>query len=242
LIRRVLGQHFIKINKAISIIERIPLSPYLNVLEIGVGRGELTRYIAPKVRFVLGYEKDENLYKIALEKLKIFPNVKIVLGDALEANPTNFDLVIGNLPYSISRKFVEWMIVNNVRRAFVVLQKEFVKKLKSKPGHRKYGVYSVLTQYFYNFHILLVIPPSWFQPPPKVYSYLVEFRRKEKPLYVNGLIEEVRNLFIRKRKKLKSVIDKIWNEKMLEKRIYELEPDVVIEIAKKNLERKLYSR
>ena len=242
MIRRVSGQHFIKMDKATSIIEKIPLNPRLNVLEIGVGRGELTRYIAPKVKFVLGYEKDENLYKIALERLKIFPNVKIVLGDALEANPTSFDLIIGNLPYSISRKFIEWMIVNNVKRAFVVLQREFVKKLKSKPGHRKYSVYSVLTQYFYDFYTLLVIPPFWFQPPPKVYSYLVEFRRKKRPLYVSGLIEEVRNLFVRKRKKLKSIVNKVWNERLLEKRVCELEPDVVIKIAKKNLERKLHSR
>lgn len=230
--RRKLGQHFFKARFLCKVL------PFLSVnvkdkyvLEIGVGTGNLTKRIAPIVRELTGYEKDRYLYIIARRELKNYKNVKVVYGDALKADPTNYDIVIGNLPFSISSKFIEWMILNDVKRATVVLQKDFIDKLLAKPGDKKYVAISVLAQYFYRVNPILVIPPNWFSPPPKVYSVLTDFIRKGNSRHGDmELIRGVKEVFSMKRKLARKVFG--VNELGI-KRIYELDPETICKLVQR---------
>jgi 16S rRNA (adenine1518-N6/adenine1519-N6)-dimethyltransferase len=227
-------------DKVVKLVSLIPLDLSYKVFEIGVGKGVLTKFIAPKVSYVEGYEVDKELYEYAIRELSGHKNVKVRLSDALSADPTNFDLVLGNLPYSISRRFIEWLIINDVKESVVVLQKDFVDKLLCKSCSRKYGTYSVLAQYFYEIRTLKVIPPDWFVPPPKVTSLLVRFRRRVfglKGKEALQLIKKVKEIFSHKRKKLRY----LFKEKEImaqdldiysEKRVCELEPYEIIELVK----------
>lgn len=227
-------------DKVAELIPLIPLDSSYRIFEIGVGMGVLTKVVAPKVSYVEGYEVDKELYEYAIRELSKHKNVKIRLFDALSADPTGFDLVLGNLPYSISRRFIEWLIINGVKDSVVVLQRDFVDKLLCKSCSQKYGTYSVLAQYFYTIKPLKVIPPDWFVPPPKVISLLVRFRRKvfgPKRDEALWLIKSVKKVFSYKRKKLRY----IFKEKgtiaqdltvYSERRVCELEPYEIVELVK----------
>ncbi len=224
--KKVLGQHFIKTGFLKELVPFLDVKGK-SVIEIGVGRGSLTKKIAPLVKTLKGYEKDPYLYRIAKKELEPYKNVKIVLGDALGDCPNSFDLVIGNLPFSISSRFIEWLILCNIKRAVVILQKDFVDKLLAKPGDKKYVALSVLARYFYSIKPLLIIPPSWFSPSPKVYPTLIEFIRKRENGEARKLIEAMKKIFSTKKKLAKSVLGKDAPAK----RIYELKPEILCELV-----------
>lgn len=224
--RKILGQHFIKTGFLKELVPFLDVKGK-SVIEIGVGRGNLTKKIAPLVKTLKGYEKDPYLYRVAKKELELYKNVKIILGNALDDCPDKSDLVIGNLPFSISSRFIEWLIICNIRRAVVILQKDFVDKLLAKPGDKKYVALSVLARYFYDIKPLLIIPPSWFSPSPKVYSTLVEFIRKKEDGEARKLIENLKKIFSNKKKLAKSILGKDAPAK----RIYELEPEILCELV-----------
>jgi 16S rRNA (adenine1518-N6/adenine1519-N6)-dimethyltransferase len=60
----------------------------------------------------------------------------------------------------------------------VILQKDFVDKIISEPGGRKYGAYSVLTSYCFANRELFVVPPYDFEPMPRVYSSVLQMQRQ----------------------------------------------------------------
>ena len=226
--KRRFGQHFLKTK---FLEEVVPLLDVRGkqVLEIGVGRGNLTKRIAPLVRKLTGYEKDQYLYRIAKKELEGYENVEIIYGDALKINPTGYDIVIGNLPFSISSKFIEWMITKGVRRATVILQKDFVDKLLANPGDKKYVALSALAQYFFQIDPHLIIPPFWFSPPPRVFSTLTDFKRKRDEVGDEELIKRVKELFSMKRKLARKVFG---IGELGDKRIYELDPETIIGLVR----------
>ncbi|MDO9137049.1 MAG: rRNA adenine N-6-methyltransferase family protein, partial [Lutibacter sp.] len=48
-----------------------------------------------------------------------------------------------------------------------------------KEGSKVYGILSVLTQAFYDVEYLFTVPPTVFNPPPKVDSGVIRLTRKE---------------------------------------------------------------
>jgi 16S rRNA (adenine1518-N6/adenine1519-N6)-dimethyltransferase len=61
-----------------------------------------------------------------------------------------------------------------------MFQKEVAERICEPPGSKKYGILSVLTQLFYETTYLFTVPPSVFNPPPKVDSAVLKMVRKEK--------------------------------------------------------------
>jgi 16S rRNA (adenine1518-N6/adenine1519-N6)-dimethyltransferase len=60
-----------------------------------------------------------------------------------------------------------------------MFQKEVALRICSKEGSKVYGILSVLTQAFYDAEYLFTVPPSVFNPPPKVDSGVLFLKRKE---------------------------------------------------------------
>ena len=89
--------------------------------------------------------------------------------------------IIGNFPYNISTQIVFKAIEN---REFVpefagMFQKEVAKRIAEKEGSKVYGIMSVLTQAFFDVEYLFTVPPTVFNPPPKVDSGVIRLTRKE---------------------------------------------------------------
>jgi len=101
------------------------------VLEIGAGTGNLTFEIA-KFAAVYAIEKDEKLVA-GLEKIKN-KNIHIIRGDALKLTFPNFNKIVSNIPYGISRKITLKLLEYKFNLGILTVQKEFAEKLTAMSG------------------------------------------------------------------------------------------------------------
>lgn len=211
------------------------------VLEVGAGRGELTKRIAKKAGKVIAVELDELLASEAAENLRDYDNVELLIGDVLKLRPKGFNKVISNPPYSISTHLIDWFIESLPELIVLTLQREFASKLLAKPGSHKYVFTSFLAQLFYRIRVAEIVPRIFFNPIPKVDSVIVVMNRR---IYVRGIQPEEKRflklLFTRKRqmvrKVLKSFLKKysvenledLLPESILSKRVYQLKPEELL--------------
>ncbi|MEM1518331.1 MAG: 16S rRNA (adenine(1518)-N(6)/adenine(1519)-N(6))-dimethyltransferase RsmA [Nitrososphaerota archaeon] len=224
-----LGQHFLKNEEILEkLIELGEIKPTDIVLEPGCGDGKLTEKLAKQGCKVIAIEIDEKLASIAANRLAMYDNVRLIIGDLLRVKPTGFNKVIGNPPYYISSRLIHWLITGPMPELMVMtLQREFAEKLCARPKQDNYVYLSVLTQLFYDVKVYGVAPRRYFSPPPKVSSRIVIMRRKPKihPNILNH-IWLIKNLFTRKRHLIKRELKKLDIEippQLIGKRIYEID-------------------
>jgi len=137
----------------------------------------------------------------------------------IEADFLRFDLdtlfenapfaITGNFPYNISSQIVFKTLE---RREIIpeftgMFQKEVAQRICEKPGSKTYGILSVLTQAFYDAEYLFTVPPSVFNPPPKVDSGVLRLIRKENytlPCNEKLFFSVVKTAFGQRRKTLRN--------------------------------------
>jgi len=151
-------------------------------LEIGPGAGALTQHILdlPKQAFkAVELDREKVAYL-----LHTYPQLegKLINEDFLEtAIPFEGQFtLVGNFPYNISTQIVfrvlDWK--EQVPVMIGMFQKEVAERIAAKPHSKAYGILSVLAQAFYEVTYLFDVPPSAFNPPPKVDSGVIMFKRK----------------------------------------------------------------
>jgi 16S rRNA (adenine1518-N6/adenine1519-N6)-dimethyltransferase len=217
-IRKRFGQHFLEPAWVVKVIHAIAPAPDDEFLEIGPGRGALTRELTARVRAVTAFEIDRDL---AAELRATAPgNLTIVEGDFLESGwilanrPSQPVRVAGNLPYNVASpilfKLVELYAAGIVLQdAIVMLQREVADRLMARPGSKEYGVLSVLIGLSADVDRLLALPPGAFRPAPKVQSALVRLRfHAPAPAPRNGALfaSLVQAIFTRRRKTLANAL------------------------------------
>lgn len=181
--RRALGQHFLHDPRiARAIVDLAGLTPADLCVEIGSGEGALTGLLAERAGRLLALEVDERLVAALGERLAARPHVEIRQADArrfdygelplLKPVPEGRVVVVGNLPFSVSKPILERLVQARAAIALMVLtlQKEVAERVAATPGSRRYGALSVLTQLYCAVSLALVIPPGAFRPPPRVDS------------------------------------------------------------------------
>jgi 16S rRNA (adenine1518-N6/adenine1519-N6)-dimethyltransferase len=89
--------------------------------------------------------------------------------------------IIGNFPYNISTQIVFKTLEmrEQIPEFSGMFQKEVAARICSKEGSKVYGILSVLTQAFYDAEYLFTVPPTVFNPPPKIDSGVLRLKRKE---------------------------------------------------------------
>ena len=179
-VRRALGQHFLRdAGIARAIVDLVAPTERDVVVEIGPGHGALTGELARRAGRVIALEVDRALAAGLRERLR---EVEIIEADArtwdygrLSAPPGGRVLVVGNLPYSVSKPIM--MSLVGARRAIdqmaVMLQREVAERLAAAPGGKTYGGLSVLTQLYCDVRVALRVPPGAFRPPPQVESAVI---------------------------------------------------------------------
>jgi len=193
--KKHLGQHFLKDeNVAKKISDTLTLQGYNKVIEIGPGMGVLTKYILQKevnlVAMDLDTESIEYLNtNFSLEHAGVIKgnnNFQVLEADFLKYNldtlfPGQQFAITGNFPYNISTQIVFKALENRDRiTEFTgMFQKEVAQRICEKEGNKTYGILSVLTQAFYDAEYLFTVPPSVFNPPPKVDSGVLRLIRKK---------------------------------------------------------------
>lgn len=183
--KKHLGQHFLKDeNVARRIADTLSYKGYPYVLEIGPGMGVLTKYLL---------EKEPELHVVEIDTESVaylqehYPKLQ---GKIHEKDFLKYDIttvfkgaqfaIIGNFPYNISSQIVFKMLElrEYIPEFSGMFQKEVAQRICEKEGSKVYGILSVLVQAFYEAEYLFTVPPSVFNPPPKVDSGVLRFVRK----------------------------------------------------------------
>jgi 16S rRNA (adenine1518-N6/adenine1519-N6)-dimethyltransferase len=223
--RKRFGQHFLEkawIDKVVAVVAPRPDQVFL---EIGPGRGALTRPLVERARHVLAFEVDRDL--AAALRMAGHPNLTVIEGDFLDVTASGVRdglrsagldqlpiRVVGNLPYNISspilfklRDLVEATLP--IPEAIVMLQREVANRIVARPGTSDYGVLAVLLQHVAEVDRLLSLPPGAFRPPPEVHSSLIRLRwhaPAPMPIDLDVFGAVTRAVFTRRRKMLANAL------------------------------------
>ncbi len=184
--KKHLGQHFLRDeNIAKKIADSLSLKGYKKVLEIGPGMGVLTKYLLEKdiITYVIEIDSESVEY-LQANYLNLAPRIieknflKYNLNEVFNQEPF---AIIGNFPYNISSQIVFKTLEmrHQIPEFSGMFQKEVAQRICEKEGSKAYGILSVLTQAFYDAEYLFTVPPSVFNPPPKVDSGVLRLTRKE---------------------------------------------------------------
>ena len=178
--RKSLGQHFLADSRiAGRILDAAELSPDDLVVEIGPGRGALTKRLVKRVRRVVAVELDSDLVASLPDRLENPTNLTCVEADArdvslaeLIAPETNYK-VVANLPYYAANPIVRRLLESPPKPEVLVVmvQQEVAKNMVAQPG--RMGILSVATQFYAKAKMVCSVPPRSFRPPPKVTSAVV---------------------------------------------------------------------
>lgn len=207
-----LGQHFLFDPRILGrIADAAELTRRDVVLEIGPGKGTLTRALAERARSVIAIEKDEK-FAAELEAAFAGANVRIVRGDALEVPWPRASAICGNIPYQITTPLIERALTPPRPRVIVFLvQREVADRLAASPGSKTYGALSAGVQLAARVERLLSVRAGAFRPPPKVESALVRITPRARPLAASeeeeGLARRlIRAAFQRRRQQLQRTL------------------------------------
>jgi 16S rRNA (adenine1518-N6/adenine1519-N6)-dimethyltransferase len=183
--KKHLGQHFLNDETiAENIANTLSFEGYNNVLEIGPGMGVLTKYLLQK-------KTTTYVIEIDTESVEYLKSHYLNLADRIiEKDFLKYDInqvfkdepfaITGNFPYNISSQilFKTLELRQQIPEFSGMFQKEVAQRICSKEGSKVYGILSVLTQAFYDAEYLFTVPPSVFNPPPKVDSGVLRLTRK----------------------------------------------------------------
>ncbi len=151
------------------------------VLELGVGTGSLTELLCLKAKSVVGYELDKELSQRAGERLAFHKNLFLGQGDGLKTK-RHFDVFVSNIPYSQSRRIMEWLAARRFKRAVVTVQTEFAEKILASHGSKNYVAVSALVQGRFKVSVLRKVHRESFTPPPRVSSTILVLEPFGNPL------------------------------------------------------------
>lgn len=162
------------------------------VVEIGPGKGAITRELSKKAGRVIALEIDPVLSE---QLSSAFPdasaghveveNVDVLLFDFAAASAAAGQrlIVAGNLPYYITSPILLRLAENSgvLDRAVLMVQREVADRVTAEPGSRDYGLLTVSVQLHGPVERLFTLPPEAFSPPPEVHSTV--FRWKFAPRF-----------------------------------------------------------
>lgn len=171
-----LSQNFIKDPYTVrELLSASSIGPNDLVLEIGPGRGIITKELAYRAREVVAIEKHLELYHYLVEKFEGTKNLKIYNKDFLNWNlPDKPYKVFSNIPFSITAEIIDKFLKSKNRptEMYFILQTEAAEKYE---GDKMETQSSILAKIFYDVQVLGNIDRSAFTPKPQVKISLIKF-------------------------------------------------------------------
>ncbi|MBF8177542.1 16S rRNA (adenine(1518)-N(6)/adenine(1519)-N(6))-dimethyltransferase RsmA [Herminiimonas contaminans] len=221
--RKRFGQNFLTDDTVLyNIIRVIDPQPKDTMVEIGPGLAAMTRLLLEGVEQMHVVELDRDL----VERLKKnFDSKRLIIhsADALQFDfscipvPAGSKLrVVGNLPYNISSPLLFHLaeMAPHVQDQHFMLQKEVVERMVAEPGSKTYGRLSVMLQWRYHMELMFVVPPTAFDPPPRVDSAIVRMIPLPNPLPCDQakLEQVVLKAFSQRRKVIRNCLSGMFTE------------------------------
>lgn len=224
--RKRFGQNFLTDQVVLhDIISVIDPQADDSMVEIGPGLAAMTRLILERVRQLHVVELDRDL---VTRLQKEFDPKRLVVhaADALQFDFSSIPVssgnklrVVGNLPYNISSPLLFHLadIAPQVLDQHFMLQKEVVERMVAEPGSKTYGRLSVMLQWRYHMELMFIVPPTAFDPPPRVDSAIVRMIPLANPLVCEQLNLEkvVTQAFSQRRKVIRNCLSGLFTENEL---------------------------
>jgi 16S rRNA (adenine1518-N6/adenine1519-N6)-dimethyltransferase len=231
--RKRFGQNFLIDHGIIREIVRA-VHPQKNdlIVEIGPGKGAITELLADSCDSIRVIELDRDLVPWLKVKFEKHPNFQLFQADALKfdfaqlLNPSvdsnKFLRIVGNLPYNISTPLIFHLLTYNtqVRDMHFMLQKEVVKRMAAQAGESAYGRLGIMVQYYCTVENLFEVPPTAFDPAPKVDSAIVRLVPHQQlpyPATNFKTLERLVNIaFQQRRKTLRNALKQLLTAEIIE--------------------------
>lgn len=211
--KKSLGQNFLINDFYInSIVNAINVFSNDLIIEIGPGRGALTKKLKEKKCNLIAYEIDNDMRKV-LDKYND-SNTKIIFQDFLKSNFEEIKnqyeniYIIGNLPYYITTPIIEHIIKSgiNPKEMIIMVQKEVANRFLASPCSKDYGYFTLYLKYYFDIEKVIDVPATAFNPIPKVESTVLKFKNRNIKPSINEekYFDFLKECFKQKRKTLKN--------------------------------------
>lgn len=178
-----LGQHFLTGTwAATSLVKATGMKAGDTVLEIGPGKGALTKEILKTGAHVVAIEKDEALTELLaaiFAKEILDKRLVIIKGDVRDLQPATIGLRAGkyilaaNIPYYITGEIIRQFLSCNVQphTMAILIQKEVAERIIARDG--KESILSIAVKVYGDPRIFAKVSRGNFSPPPSVDSAIL---------------------------------------------------------------------
>jgi 16S rRNA (adenine1518-N6/adenine1519-N6)-dimethyltransferase len=227
--KKFLGQNFlVDDNIAKKIVTSLEISSEDAVIEIGPGRGVLTKYISGLADIFYAVELDRSIFESLNSEYG--DSINLIHKDFLKfdfesditsAHRSRKFKIIGNIPYNITTEilFKLFESAERIDSAVLMMQKEVAKRLTAVPDTKDYGILAIQTQLHTVPKILFNVPPTAFFPKPNVFSSIVklDFKKDLSEIKDRRLFKEiVRESFGQRRKTMRNSLKKFLERNMVD--------------------------
>ncbi len=187
--KRRFGQNFLVDKNVIDrIITAVQPQPAETIIEIGPGRGALTRRLVARAARVVAIEFDRELAPHLRAEFSQQENFLLVEADALEVDfcaaiqPAQSARVVANLPYNIGTAILQRLIEQRtcISDMSLMLQREVADRITAAADTSERGYLSVFVEAYCETEKLFDVTPNAFRPVPKVFSTVVRLRMRER--------------------------------------------------------------
>ncbi len=212
-LKKSLGQNFIFDNNYIKSLVKLSDIQDKNIMEVGMGNGNLTEVLLERARHIDGFEIDRRWCEKLKKKFGNDPRITLHCENFLNAELKKFNgkkfTFFSNIPYNLSTKILEKLIDNYsiFNEYFMLVQYEFGARLFSPEGNKTYGSLSVFFQLHFSGKILKKVPPTVFTPAPKVDSAFINFHNDIKYDVPKDFFTFVKMLFSKRRKTINRTLN-----------------------------------
>lgn len=180
--KKSLGQNFLTDPQyQLRIVEALEAGADDHVVEIGPGRGALTRHLIGRTDRLTLIELDHALARDWQREAERDGRIDVRHADALAidfatlADTGRTLRVIGNIPYNITSPLIFHLLDTARTAACIVLmvQREVADRILAEPGSRTYGALSIGVRSVAAVERLFHVPRGAFRPVPNVDSTVV---------------------------------------------------------------------
>lgn len=187
------GQHFlIDHSVAHEMVAHCRIHSSSILIEIGPGRCALTDVLLSSCAYaVIAIERDLKFHHILHQRMQEFQGrFHAVIADALvfskfaSSSQNVLPIIVANLPYNVSVPLILQMLrhISAYDHIVLMVQTEVAERLSAPVNTKHYGRLSVLAQAYADVTLLFHVPPSAFNPTPKVNSSVIRILPKRTQL------------------------------------------------------------
>ena len=227
--RKLLGQHFLdSVDIAKLAVNHANISKTDTVFELGIGLGIMTPLLCKMAKHVISVDIDDHLVNEARAMFSGIENLSIKSGDGFACMDC-FTVFVSNLPYSKSKRAIEFLAQATFSHGVIMVQKEFAQKLVARSKDRR--AISVIATHTLDIEHICNVGKNHFTPRPKVDSVLLKITKRNTMSI--SLINAINEIFSHRRKTVKNILGKFNIESNITRRIDELPGDEIVQLGNK---------